>query len=189
MQTVFAINNFCFFLKYIITSSTKKSFRKEPQGIWPSIFGCTPKPYSDVLRNYDIQELKISSKCVDISFCKRTIDVIYFSPKSLNKINQVTYNTTLNIQIKYDHPILMIPCIQVHAYETFFFYKNSEAKKEKSCLIWILHYGSLHCYILISGLQQTYILVTVCQWSGRPGFNPRLHHTKNIKNGTWYLLA
>ena len=27
------------------------------------------------------------------------------------------------------------------------------------------------------------------QWSGRPGFNPRSHHTKDFKNGTWYLLA
>ena len=25
--------------------------------------------------------------------------------------------------------------------------------------------------------------------SGRPGFNPRLSHTKDLKNGTWYLLA
>ena len=29
---------------------------------------------------------------------------------------------------------------------------------------------------------------SVCQWSGRPGFNPRSHHTKDFKNGTWYLL-
>ena len=27
------------------------------------------------------------------------------------------------------------------------------------------------------------------KWSGRPGFNPRSHHTKNFKNGTWYLFA
>ena len=26
-------------------------------------------------------------------------------------------------------------------------------------------------------------------WSGRPGFNPRSRHTKDFKNGTWYLLA
>ena len=25
--------------------------------------------------------------------------------------------------------------------------------------------------------------------SGRPGFNPRSRHTKDFKNGTWYLLA
>ena len=25
--------------------------------------------------------------------------------------------------------------------------------------------------------------------SGRPGFNPSLRHTKDFKNGTWYLLA
>ena len=31
--------------------------------------------------------------------------------------------------------------------------------------------------------------LSVCQWSGRPGFNPRLRHTKDFKNGTWYLLA
>ena len=24
--------------------------------------------------------------------------------------------------------------------------------------------------------------------AGRPGFNPRLSHTKDFKNGTWYLL-
>ena len=27
------------------------------------------------------------------------------------------------------------------------------------------------------------------QWSGRPGFNPRLRHTKDFKIGTWYLFA
>ena len=30
---------------------------------------------------------------------------------------------------------------------------------------------------------------SVRQWSGKPGFNPRSHHTKDFKNGTWYLLA
>ena len=30
---------------------------------------------------------------------------------------------------------------------------------------------------------------SVHQWSGRPGFNSRLSHTKDSKNGTWYLLA
>ena len=29
----------------------------------------------------------------------------------------------------------------------------------------------------------------VCQWPGRPGFNPRSSHTKDFKNGTWYHLA
>ena len=29
----------------------------------------------------------------------------------------------------------------------------------------------------------------VHQWSGRPGFNPRLSHTKDEKNGTSYRLA
>ena len=31
--------------------------------------------------------------------------------------------------------------------------------------------------------------ISVRQWSGRPGFNPRSDHTKDFKNGTWYLLA
>ena len=31
--------------------------------------------------------------------------------------------------------------------------------------------------------------LSVRQCSGRPGFNPRLSHTKDFKNGTWYLLA
>ena len=30
---------------------------------------------------------------------------------------------------------------------------------------------------------------SVRQWSGRPGFNPRSRHTKDFKNGTWYLFA
>ena len=30
---------------------------------------------------------------------------------------------------------------------------------------------------------------SVGQWTGRPGFNPRSRHTKDFKNGTWYLLA
>ena len=30
---------------------------------------------------------------------------------------------------------------------------------------------------------------SVHQWSGRLGFNPRLGHTKDLKNGTWYLFA
>ena len=30
--------------------------------------------------------------------------------------------------------------------------------------------------------------LSIRQWSGRPGFNPRSHHTKDFKNGTWYLL-
>ena len=29
----------------------------------------------------------------------------------------------------------------------------------------------------------------ISQWSGRPGFNPRLRHIKPFKNGTLYLLA
>ena len=38
--------------------------------------------------------------------------------------------------------------------------------------------------------------LNVCQWPGRPGFNPRSSHTKDSKNGTqkmvlkkWYRLA
>ena len=31
--------------------------------------------------------------------------------------------------------------------------------------------------------------LSVRQWSGRQGFNPRSHHTKDFKNGTWCLLA
>ena len=27
---------------------------------------------------------------------------------------------------------------------------------------------------------------SVCQWSGRPGFNPRSRHTKDFKK--WYLI-
>ena len=39
-------------------------------------------------------------------------------------------------------------------------------------------------------MQTNFLLVhwpsgkSVRQWSGRPGFNPRLHHTKDFKNGT-----
>ena len=33
------------------------------------------------------------------------------------------------------------------------------------------------------------IMVSVCQWSGRPGFNPRSSHTKDSKNGTLCFLA
>ena len=32
-------------------------------------------------------------------------------------------------------------------------------------------------------------LSSVHQWPGRSGFNPRSSHTKDLKNGTWYLLA
>ena len=32
-------------------------------------------------------------------------------------------------------------------------------------------------------------LPRVRQWSERPAFNPRSRHTKDFKNGTWYLLA
>ena len=31
--------------------------------------------------------------------------------------------------------------------------------------------------------------LSVCQWPGRPEFNPRLSHTKDSKNGTWCHLA
>ena len=34
-----------------------------------------------------------------------------------------------------------------------------------------------------------YISTSVRQWSRRPGFNPRSRHTRDFKNGTWYLLA
>ena len=30
---------------------------------------------------------------------------------------------------------------------------------------------------------------SVRQWLKRSGFNPRSSHTKDFKNGTWYLLA
>ena len=33
------------------------------------------------------------------------------------------------------------------------------------------------------------LAVSVRQWPGRPGFNPRSSHTKDSKNGTWCLLA
>ena len=32
-------------------------------------------------------------------------------------------------------------------------------------------------------------MTTIRQWSGRPGLNPRLSHTKDFKNGTWHRLA
>ena len=31
--------------------------------------------------------------------------------------------------------------------------------------------------------------LSVCQWSGWPGFNPRSCYSKDFKNGTWYLFA
>ena len=46
-----------------------------------------------------------------------------------------------------------------------------------------------------NGIKYFYLLPIIClhkaklplrQWSGRPGFNHRLRHTKDIKNGTWY---
>ena len=49
---------------------------------------------------------------------------------------------------------------------------------------------SWKCHIDASrGEEATEIYKSVCQWSGRPGFNPRLYHTKVFKNGTWYFLA
>ena len=30
---------------------------------------------------------------------------------------------------------------------------------------------------------------SIRQWPGKPGFNPRLTHTKISKNGTWCLFA
>ena len=33
------------------------------------------------------------------------------------------------------------------------------------------------------------LMSSVHQWSGRPVFNPRSNHTKNLKNGTWCHLA
>ena len=38
------------------------------------------------------------------------------------------------------------------------------------------------CNFMLSGLS-------VRQWSGRPGFDPRSSHTKDFKNSTWYRLA
>ena len=29
-----------------------------------------------------------------------------------------------------------------------------------------------------------WLVSSVCQWSRRPGVNPRSHHTKDFKNGT-----
>ena len=34
-----------------------------------------------------------------------------------------------------------------------------------------------------------YLTLSVCQWPGRPGFNPRSSHSKDSKNGTWCYLA
>ena len=34
-----------------------------------------------------------------------------------------------------------------------------------------------------------FFFISVRQWSGRPGFNFRSCHTKDFKNGTWYLLV
>ena len=44
-------------------------------------------------------------------------------------------------------------------------------------------------YLLVDFSQPFNSIHSVCQWSGRPGFNPKSRHTKDFKNGTWYLLA
>ena len=43
----------------------------------------------------------------------------------------------------------------------------------------------MYIIILINIFIHIYIWRLVCQWSRRPGFNPRLSHTKDSKNGTW----
>ena len=55
---------------------------------------------------------------------------------------------------------------------------------------WIIqHYMNLNQYYI----PHTGLLVLVgkefANSLGDLGFNPRLRHNKNIKNGTWYLLA
>ena len=47
------------------------------------------------------------------------------------------------------------------------------------------------CFSLIFILwsSEIYSVVHYRQWSGRPVFKSRSRHTKDFKNGTWYLLA
>ena len=56
----------------------------------------------------------------------------------------------------------------------------------------ILQSSTKHAYIYIY-IYIVYQLIfqvdSVQQWSGRLGFYPRLSHTKDFQNGTWYLLT
>ena len=67
--------------------------------------------------------------------------------------------------------------------EQFFSYLNRRFIPLNS---WLLMVISGLCFIITF---QSWDLDSVCQWCGRPGFNPRSCHTKDFKNGTWYLLA
>ena len=84
-------------------------------------------------------------------------------------------------------------------YEKF----NFKYQKEEPCLISAGQpFHNMCICIILKWAVHTFIKIilwinqkpfhTRCsfrQWSRRPGFNPMSRHTKDFKNGTWYLLA
>ena len=53
--------------------------------------------------------------------------------------------------------------------------------------MYVYIFTCMHIYIYI--YIYIYKVLSVHLWSGRPGFNPRLSHTKDSKISTWCLLA
>ena len=63
---------------------------------------------------------------------------------------------------------------------------RDDQKPSKSSLLLVEVYWQIFFVFTIFSFGPA---VSVRQWPGRPGFNPRSSHTKDFKNGTWYHLA
>ena len=99
-------------------------------------------------------------------------------------ISMLNTNLTIesNVYMRFGtYPLLFIGTIYNQ-------YEWKKCFKQKIAYIWAIHVfasktlGETNSPWSGSGYS-------VPQWSGRPGFNPRSRHTKDYKNGTWYLLV
>ena len=121
----------------------------------------------------------------------------------------VRYTRLFNLTSYYCLPMFFLPYFQWATCLTFvYFTTTARDGVNSSWSCWISKkkkYIKQNFHLFLTMLLKFKVILTrigqVIRWqnfikfffiiymSGRPGFNPRLCHTKDFKNGTWYLLA
>ena len=133
----------------------------------------------------------VSGLCTEISICR-------LKPRRVRHCGVTKYCTTRN-----SWAAIAGGAIKTHCWSVNLLFKLIALYFYYACIyvyVWICTCLYIYTYIDIWAVTKTVIILlhyywavglmsSVCQWSGRLGFNHRSSHIKDSKNGTWYLLA
>ena len=127
---------------------------------------------------------------------------------TLNVSAIITFFRTLNlwkVLLKYWWMFFFFPAISsnIHCYSNNTFHKFKVLKKVIMAETFnvdfhnkFIKFGLFCFFYFLHTVGFNFLIYVYCpsgysvrQWPGRPGFNPRSSHIKDLKNGTWCLLA